>query len=383
VTSPLRPSDVLVVSTAQIAPVLAALDASAHRPIAITHHPWTPDQHQRAAESISLAIGERRLGAGDLVVFSSGSTGHPRGVIRTLTSWRASLEPLTQIIEASADDHMLIPGSVIGTMNLYAHFHARHLGCRVSTHSSPQRVTDATVLHVLGASAAGWLEYIRQGRAPHLRCVVTAGDRLPDHVLMDFAELGIRVVDYYGAAELSFVGWRGEPGPFVDFPGVQTRVHAKQMWVRSPYLAREPLDQRGSWQMHDDWASVGDRAITAESGWHIQGRGDGAITTGGHTVTVEEIEVGLRELPGVVDVAVVGIPHARLGQQVACVWSGDTTKTALTRAVSSWSPPMRPRRWHQVSVITRTNGGKIDRAAVQRLLTEQQHSNDSDERQEL
>ena len=70
----------------------------------------------------------------------------------------------------------------------------------------------------------------------------------------------------------------------------------------------------------DGFATVGDLADRdGDGGLRIRGRGDAAITTGGATVIAEDIEAALAGLPGVAAVAVVGVPHRRLGEVVTAV----------------------------------------------------------------
>ena len=61
------------------------------------------------------------------------------------------------------------------------------------------------------------------------------------------------------------------------------------------------------------------------------GRGSAAVTTGGHTVLVEDVEAALAGLPGVLDVAVIGQPHPRFGSRSSrpC-WSSRTACDGAT-----------------------------------------------------
>lgn len=351
-------------STAHIDELLARLQSTAGPPLVVAHHNWSPTQHAHARNLTHKAVLEDRLRDGDVVLFSSGSTGQPRGIIRTRASWHSSLPALTIILGATPNDRVLIPGSPIGTMSLYAHFHAYETGCDVGTNLNPDGVTDATLVHLVPTSVSHWLDLVAQDRAPRLRTIVTAGDHLSDDAFLRGADLGVRIIHYYGAAELSFVGWRDSIGPFRDFPGVRTKIIDDQLWVHSAYVAREALAQVGAWQWSGNWSSVGDMASPRAGGWMVRGRGDLAVTTGGHTINVEEIEQALRNLPGIIDVAVVGRPHPRLGEQLTCVWVGDATESQLRAATRSWSPPTRPRRWRCAPVIARTASGKIDRLAL-------------------
>jgi acyl-CoA synthetase (AMP-forming)/AMP-acid ligase II len=215
---------------------------------------------------------------------------------------------------------------------------------------------------------------------------------------------GWRVVEYYGAAELSFVAWRDDSGPFRPFPGVETELRGGMLWARSPYLARGYLDpgtrdsnnsrdssngrdsndsnnsndtddRGGPFQLDPQgWATVGDLARAVHGGLEILGRGDAAVTSGGHTVLVEEVEQLLRGVQGVADVAVLGVPHPRLGQVLAAVVVGPAGDASLRAAVAVMPAPSRPRRWLHAEALPRTSGGKVRREALPDLVAKLQQS---------
>ena len=138
--------------------------------------------------------------------------------------------------------------------------------------------------------------------------------------------------------------------------------------MRSPYLCRGYLDPTTTAPLRRDgaWATVGDRGAAVPDGWVVLGRGDAAVTTGGHTVVAEEVEAAVAALPGVRDVAVVGWPHETLGQVVAAVVVVEpgVRRADLERGVRHLPAPSRPRRWLVADELPRTPGGKLARADV-------------------
>jgi acyl-coenzyme A synthetase/AMP-(fatty) acid ligase len=180
------------------------------------------------------------------------------------------------------------------------------------------------------------------------------------------------VIEYYGSAELSFVGWRDDTGPFRSFPGADVRVGDDQLvWVRSPYVARSYLRRHapGPWRQQAGWHTVGDLARPDRQGWWLLGRGDAAVTTGGHTVVVAEVEAVLREVRGVRDVVVLGLPHDRLGQVVAAVvvpaaGSAGALRQRLETEARALPAAARPRRWLRTDRLPLLGSGKVDRLAL-------------------
>lgn len=324
---------------------------------------------QAARRQVDDAVAGGRLGAGDLVVLTSGSTARPRGVVRAIASWEASVVPFAELTGLTPDDRVWVPGPLSSSLSLHAAWHTVQAGASPVLGAAPD--PEATVLHGVPAALETALDAADDGRLPALRLAVVAGDVLPGRVRERAARRGWAVLEYYGAAELSFVAWRADDGPFRPFPGADVDVRDGVVWVRSPYLARGYLEEDDTGPLRRDgaWASVGDRAEAVPGGLRLLGRGGTAVTTGGHTVMVEEVEQVLRASGLVGDVAVAGAPHAVLGAVVVAVVVGSpATRRDLTAAVRDLPPPARPRRWLVAETLPRTAGGKLDRSALADLV---------------
>src|SRR4029079_14791295 len=130
----------------------------------------------------------------------------------------------------------------------------------------------ATAAHLVPTLLDEACSRVETGTPTRLRTVVVAGAVLAPGLRARAERLGWDVVDYYGAAELPFVGWRRGGGPMHDFPGAHTRVdNDGLLWVSSPYLARGYLDADpgGALLRDGDWASVGDLARPDGDGWRV------------------------------------------------------------------------------------------------------------------
>lgn len=334
---------------------------------------WPRSLHDAAVAALRRASGAGRLDDDHLVLFTSGSSGRPKGVVRTVESWRASLSALTDVTGIAPSDVVWLPLPLSSGLSLYGGFHATSLGAAVLTTPVTDGVPPAaTVAHVVPALLEALYRAVEAGRS-RLRTVVVAGAALGAESRERAAAAGLDVVEYYGAAELSFVGWRRGTGAMTDFPGATVRLRDGELWVRSPYVCAGYLDvdQVGPLRTDGGWAGVGDRARAVAGGWLVQGRGDAAVNTGGHTVVVEEVEQAVASLAGVRDVAVLGIHHARLGQVVAAVVVVDdgVQRSRLDeqlRGLPAWA---RPRRWLRAAQIPRTGTGKIARQQVAHLVS--------------
>jgi acyl-CoA synthetase (AMP-forming)/AMP-acid ligase II len=219
--------------------------------------------------------------------------------------------------------------------------------------------------------------------------VVVAGDHCAAALREQCEAAGWQVVEYYGAAELSLVAWRDRGGPFRAFPGVETQLRMQPgvgrqtevsgqtggepgvLWARSPYLATNYLSAHGHGPLRrdpDGWATVQDLALAVPGGLEIVGRGNTVVISGGHTVVVEEVERLLLGLPGVDEVAVLGVPHPQLGQVLTAVVVGSAADGTLRTAVAGMPAPSRPRRWLHADALPHTSAGKLHRDALPDLV---------------
>ncbi len=304
-----------------------------------------------------------------LIAVTSGTTGTPRLVLRTQDSWTSSFAPLSGLAGLTADDRVLLTGPLHATLHLFAAVHTLATGAELT-----DRAEQATAAHAVPAALAGLLRGL-----PHdgpLRVAVVAGAAVRDDLAAAAHHRGIAVVEYYGAAELSFVGVRRWPGPLQPFPGAQVQIRPdapgrrRRIWVRSEYLATGyPPGSTGPLERDPDgFATVGDLGEWLPGGgFRVLGRGDAAITTGGHTVIAEDVEGVLARLPGVGAVAVVGLPHGELGEIVTAVIEpvpGTDLSGLRAAARRQLRGPSLPRRWLVTDHLPRTPGGKVRRGLV-------------------
>ena len=296
-----------------------------------------------------------------LALRTSGSTGTSRSVLRTTASWMDSFDEVARLTELRPESRVWLPGPQSATMNLFAAVLARSLGARVVR--DPADVTHAHLTPLVLARALD-AEVPLQGVR-----VTVAGERLPRALLERATAAGARVSHYYGAAELSFVAWGSHDGDLRPFLGVEIDVRSGEIWVRSRYLCTGYAAAPGPFRRDlDGFATVGDRGMLRAGTLVVAGRGVEAITTGGATVLTADVEQALRGgVRG--DLAVVGTPHAELGQVVCAVLTREADlPTAATAARTGLEGAQRPRRWFHLADLPTTPAGKLDRTALTTLV---------------
>ncbi len=298
-----------------------------------------------------------------LIAVTSGTSGAPRPVLRTVESWTRSFRSFALLTGIGPDDRVLLTGPLHATLHLFAAVHALSVGAEIT-----DRQQDATAAHAVPARLAGLLTELPVNAS--LRTVVVAGSVLPDRLAEQALARGMTLIEYYGAAELSFVAARRYPEPMTPFPGAEIQIRNGTLWVRSPYLSTGyPSGRRGPLRRDDDgFATVGDLADALPGGGLlIRGRGDSAVTTGGATVLAEDVERALGSLPQVAAVAVVGVPHATLGEILTAVVEprpGADLTSIRDAARGLLKGHSLPRRWLVADRLPRTPSGKIARHPV-------------------
>lgn len=306
---------------------------------------------------------------------TSGTSAVPRNVVRSLASWEGSFDHVSRLTGITSADRVLVPAPPSGSMFAFARAHATHVGAetvalrRWSVTEAEGALASCTAAHLTPAMLAALL-----GRdLGRLRTVVCAGAALPEAVRRGAQRAGIDVVDYYGAAELSFVAIRvGQR--LQAFPEVELDLRDGVVWARSPWLAAGygPGETGPMRRDADGFATVGDHGRWGpDGGLVVLGRGGDTVATGGATVLCADVEAAVLSCDGVSGAAVVGTPHPRLDEAVEVVVvgrAGLNLDEVRSRTAELVDRNHLPRRWHQWTELPLTPMGKVDRAEVRARL---------------
>ena len=303
---------------------------------------------------------------------TSGTSGTPRIVLRSAASWERSFEAVSALLAspggADAEQRILLPSPPASSLTLFSLAHALAGGPRPVLPDSADRA-EATVLHGTPQALSAVLA---AGDLPHLHTALIGGSHLPACLRAEAESRGVRVVSYYGAAELSFVALDTGDGHRA-FPGAELEIREGELWVRSPYLALGYLGGPGPVRTAGDWMSVGDLATLEGGVLTVHGRRDAAILTASATVIPDEVEAGLRTLPGIADAVVLGLPTDGIGALVAAMIEPEpgaaipTARALRSLAATRFTSSHRPRIWFE-GPVPRTESGKPARAEALRRV---------------
>ena len=339
-----------------------------------------------------------------LVVYTSGTTGPPKGAVIPRRAIAATLDALADAWEWTGDDVLVhglplfhVHGLVLGILGpLRRGGSVRHLG-RFSTEGVARELNDGatmmfgvpTMYHRIAETLPDDPELVKSlGRA---RLLVSGSAALPvhDHERITSAT-GRRVIERYGMTETlmnTSVRADGEPRAGtvgVPLPGVELRLVEEdgtplalydgesvgEIQVRGPNLFTEYLnrpDATASAFTSDGWFRTGDMAVRDPDGYvRIVGRkATDLIKSGGYKIGAGEIENALLEHPGVREAAVTGEPDPDLGERVVA-WIVPTDPQSppglgelADHVASRLAPHKRPRVVHHLSELPRNDMGKI------------------------
>jgi acyl-CoA synthetase (AMP-forming)/AMP-acid ligase II len=340
-----------------------------------------------------------------LIIFTSGTSGQPKAVVLSHRAVLARLHMTLHVtrklphqVDVAARDVTLITGPLFHVGSMQGLLRAVIVG-------------DTLVLLRGRFDPAEVLECIEHHRVNRWNAVPTMVSRLLDHPDVSRRDLGSlksisiggapvhaelmrrirvslpsvspRIPTGYGLTEnggqataaagsenLELLGSTGRP-----FPCVEIRLLPNAGLPDGEVLLRSPTQMSGYYGLEESpidsegWLHTGDLGRLDDKGnlW-ITGRCKDMIIRGGENIAPVAIERALAAIPGVVEAAVFGMPHADLGEEVMAVvvvereLTQEQLREQLRGQVASFAVPSR---WRiQQEALPVNDAGKIDKAAL-------------------
>jgi len=289
-----------------------------------------------------------------LMMYTSGTTGKPKGVIHTHKSIEAMAQMLTKAWQWSKDDHIL---HTLPLHHIHGIVNALHccLYMGATCHFLTQKRFDASKVwnawttkpinvymavptiycKLIAAFESADLETQKRwaGSCKKFRLQISGSAAMPEPVMRRWQEItGVILLERYGMTEIGMglsnlltkerkpgkVGW--------PLPGVKARIlESGDMEIQSPAMFKEywrrPEATKKAFTT-DGWFQTGDHAgIDPEDGYYfIKGRASvDILKVSGYKVSALEVEREMLSMPEVKEVAVVGIPHQTYGETVGAL----------------------------------------------------------------
>ena len=347
------------------------------RPFAGESHRYEPDHliEPRSADDIAA------------IIYTSGTTGRSKGAMLSHGNLAANAEALIQTWGYTSRDVLLHALPIFHVHGLFISMH-----CALLTGSPMlwlEKFDDAEVIAALPRATVMMgvpTFYTRllanpaftREAAAHMRVFISGSAPLLESTFAEFEQrTGQRILERYGMSEAIIVtsnpldGERVAGSVGFPLPGVDLRIaggDVGEIEIKSPSVFR------GYWRMPDrtrdftadGFFSTGDVGRQDADGrvW-ITGRAKDLIISGGFNVYPKEIELALDALPGVIESAVIGVPHHDFGEAVVAVVIGKGNEAALVAAARQRLAPYKaPKRIVFVNELPRNAMGKVQKAVL-------------------
>jgi O-succinylbenzoic acid--CoA ligase len=330
------------------------------------------------------------------ILFTSGTTGEPKGVVLSRRAFIASARASEENLGFRSDDRWLLglPIAHVGGLSILTRcLLARRTVVVPEEVAAGQRLSAEALVRTIDAARVTLvslvptqLEWLLTREPtwmtpPHLRAILLGGAAARPSLLERAASRGIPVLATYGlteacsqvtterfGAENAADGSSGTP-----ITGTEVRIIDDVICLRGPTLfsgyltpsgTTRPLNADGFFHTDD----LG--ALDAEGRLHVLGRRSDRIVTGGENVYPAQVEAVLERCPGVAAACVFGVPDETWGQIVVAaivVSERGFAEADLAGFVRvSFAPHRRPRRVAVVKALATTPAGKLDRKETAR-----------------
>lgn len=357
------------------------------------------------------ALGGNRA---SMMLYTSGTTGRPKGVVHTHDSITAQIRSLVDAWAWRADDRILLVlplHHVHGIVNvlscalwsgatceMLSSFDAAATWDRIATGQVSLFMAVPTIYHRLidAWEAADDASRMAMSRgAEQMRLMVSGSAALPVPTLERWEEItGHTLLERYGMTEIGMAlsntldertpGHVGVPLPNVEVKLITDGNSAPadgspgEIHVRGPQLFREywRRPEATAEAFETDWFRTGDIAVIEEGQYRILGRESvDIIKTGGEKVSALEVEDVLRTHPLIDDCAVVGVPDDDWGERVcaALVGTPGSNNVPVPEEVRAWTkerlaPHKVPREFLTVDELPRNALGKVTKPDVKQMF---------------
>ncbi|MBA2294684.1 MAG: AMP-binding protein, partial [Actinobacteria bacterium] len=356
--------------------------------------PVAPTEDTRAAESA-------------LILYTSGTTKEPRGVVHTHAYTWAKRMQAAHWLDTRDGDVVWCTASTgwakaVWNVLLGPWSHGAEIVLHEAAFEPEERLALMEKLGVtILCQAPTEYRFLAKSDAlatayvPTLRHAVSAGEPLNPEVIARFQEtLGLTIRDGYGQTENTLLvanapeteirpGSMGLPTPGHDVAVIDEDGHVCPPDVEGDIalIGRPPTLFTGYWEAPEDtenafrdgWYVTGDRAVRDAEGylWFV-GRADDVILSSAYRIGPFEVESALLEHPAVAESAVIGVPDEDRGQLVKAfvvLREGHAPDQALASELQEHvkavtAPYKYPRAIAFVDELPKTTSGKIRRGEL-------------------
>ena len=348
-----------------------------------------------ATEFPTEARGEDYLAA---FLYTSGTTGRSKGAMLTQRNLLSNARALTETWRFTDRDLLLHALPIFHSHGLFVAINvtltaggAMILLPKFDPDAVIRWLPEATTMMGVPTFYTRLLEDARLTRdlVAHVRLFVSGSAPLLAETHRQWeARTGHRILERYGMTETNmntsnpYAGERRPGSVGFALPGTEVRVVDPETRAELPageigmVEVRGPNVFVGYWRMPEKTAEelkpdgffiTGDLGRFDADGYlHIVGRGKDLVISGGYNVYPKEVEQAIDDLPGVMESAVIGVPHPDLGEVPLAVvvpeagvrLAADVLAAALKDKLARFK---QPRAWEIVEALPRNTMGKVQK----------------------
>lgn len=331
------------------------------------------------------------------ILYTSGTTGRSKGAMLSHGNLLSNAETLHQLWGFEPDDVLIHALPIFHVHGLFVALHTMFLNAsktiflpKFDAKQAIGLMRQATLLMGVPTFYTRLLAEPTFDRdaVSKMRLFISGSAPLLAETHREFEErTGMRILERYGMTEAGMItsnplkgerlaGTVGMPLPGVELRLVDESVERVETGAPGVIEIRGPNVFEGYWRnpektaedvRPDGWFITGDVATQdAEGRVTIVGRAKDLIISGGYNIYPKEIEEVIDAVPGVTESAVVGVPHADLGEGVIAVIVGeasleDAVKAAVEANLARFK---RPKRLIFVEDLPRNAMGKVQKVKL-------------------
>jgi cyclohexanecarboxylate-CoA ligase len=345
------------------------------------------------------------------VIFTSGTTGEPKGVAHSSNTVLAIIYPMIERFRFSERDVILM-SSTLGHQTGYLYGYCLNvlLGATGvwldvwNPETAAHLIEQERVTFTMGATPflqdLTYTPAVERHDLGSLRLFVSAGAPIPRKLVQDArARLGCAISAGWGMTENGLVTCNGLDDPEAKVYGTDGRpLQGMELRVVGDGGAPLPPGREGDLLVRgaaqflgyyrrpeftaeahtpDGWFKTGDRATLDADGYlSITGRSKDVIIRGGENLSPAEIENLLFAHPKIASVAVVGMPDPRLGERVCAFVIPERGESLTLPEVVAYlesrqlARPKHPERLELVTEFPMTPSGKVQKYRLRRLIAD-------------
>jgi malonyl-CoA/methylmalonyl-CoA synthetase len=331
-------------------------------------------------------------------LYTSGTTGRSKGAMMTQTNLLSNARTLMDLWQFTDADVLLHALPIFHTHGLFVASNVMLL-CGGAMIFMPKLDVDQLIEQMPRATSLMGVPtfYTRLLDHPGFTSELTAHMRLfisgsapllaETHKLFE-ARTGHRILERYGMTETNmntsnpFEGPRRAGTVGKPLPDVELKVTDPETGALVPdgeigmIEVRGPNVFKGYWQMPEKtaaelrpngWFITGDLGLVDDQGYvHIVGRSKDLVISGGYNIYPKEIELILDDQPGVLETAVIGVPHADLGEAlVGVIVASKASQPDIARITETLAAQLArfkcPRKLIIVDALPRNTMGKVQK----------------------